>query len=87
MKCSIDNGYKVPEDISFIGFDDVEIARMYNPTLTTIHQPFEEKGLQATKKIINMIKDQNDKKVSEKSDIIVLPHELIVRQSTVDISS
>jgi len=87
MKCSIDKGLKLPEDISFMGFDDVEIARMYNPTLTTIHQPFEEKGLQATKKLINMIKDQNDKKDKGKSDFVVLPHELIVRQSTLNIMS
>lgn len=82
MKCVFDEGMKVPEDISFVGFDDVEVAKMYNPTLTTIHQPFEEKGLQAIERLIDMIKLQNDKQKPSSSDLIVLPHELIVRQST-----
>jgi LacI family transcriptional regulator len=38
-KCAIDNGLKVPEDISVIGFDGIEQAKFYNPTITTIKQP------------------------------------------------
>jgi LacI family transcriptional regulator len=38
-KCLIDNGLKIPEDISIIGFDGIDEAKFYNPTLATIKQP------------------------------------------------
>lgn len=44
-----DNGYKVPQDISVIGFDDVLISRYSRPKLTTLHYPIEEMAKQATK--------------------------------------
>ncbi|HBH12629.1 MAG: Transcriptional regulator [Clostridiales bacterium 38_11] len=86
MKCAFDEGFKVPADISFIGFDDVEIAKMYNPTLTTIHQPFEEKGLQAIERLIDMIKLYNDKKEASFAELVILPHKLVVRQSTAKVN-
>lgn len=82
MKCVFDEGLRVPNDISLVGFDDVEIARMYNPTLTTIHQPFEEKGLQAIERLIDMIKQQNDNIEPPVAELVILPHELVIRQST-----
>lgn len=39
----------------FVGFDDVDLARMYNPSLTTIRQPFEEQGDLAIRIMIDMI--------------------------------
>ena len=42
-----DNGYKVPDDISVIGFDDVLLARYANPKLTTMHYPIEQMAMQA----------------------------------------
>lgn len=39
-KCIIDRGLKVPEDISIVGFDGIDISRFYNPTLTTVRQPY-----------------------------------------------
>jgi len=38
----VDNGYRVPADISVIGFDDVIISRYSRPKLTTLHYPIEE---------------------------------------------
>ena len=39
-----EGGARVPEDISIVGFDDVDIARMTFPPLTTIHQDGIGKG-------------------------------------------
>jgi LacI family transcriptional regulator len=43
----IDNGYKVPSDISVIGFDDVIISRYSRPKLTTLNYPIEEMAKRA----------------------------------------
>ncbi len=37
-----DNGYRVPQDVSVIGFDDVLLSRYSRPKLTTLHYPIEE---------------------------------------------
>lgn len=41
-KAICESGKKIPEDISLIGFDDIDYAAFYNPPLTTVHQPVEE---------------------------------------------
>ena len=42
LKGLIQRGVKVPEDISILGMDDVDITRMTTPTLSTIAQPMQE---------------------------------------------
>ncbi|QHE53693.1 LacI family DNA-binding transcriptional regulator [Pontibacillus sp. HMF3514] len=44
LKAFADNGIRVPEDISIIGFDDIQISEYLNPPLTTIRQPKYEVG-------------------------------------------
>jgi LacI family transcriptional regulator len=76
-----DKGYKVPKDISLIGFDDVEADLMLNPPLTTIRVPKIEMGVEALKLLVNTMK--NKKSLSNK---ILVPVELIVRKSTSSIN-
>ncbi len=45
LKCASDNEIKVPDQLSIIGFDDIEIAAMYTPALSTVHQPFEDEKI------------------------------------------
>ena len=40
-------GLRVPEHLSVVGFDDIELAAFVDPPLTTVHQPMGEKGSQA----------------------------------------
>lgn len=80
MKYTMLQGLKVPEDISFIGFDDVDVARMYNPSLSTVKQPFEMKGKLSIETLINMIESKDGKTINRSH---ILTHQLVIRDSTI----
>ena len=68
---------RIPEDIQLVGFDDVDIATLTTPTITTIHQPIKEMASLAIELIINKNKNLDVIKNN------ILPVELIIRNSTV----
>lgn len=72
-----DAGLRVPEDVSIIGFDDIQAAAFLNPPLTTIRQPLQRMGDLAAKTLLRRINEPD----SEPEDILVTP-ELILREST-----
>lgn len=69
------HGIVVGKQIKLIGYDDLEQTIHTYPRLTTIHQPFEEMGANAVRKLIRLMKG-----FPETSEI--LEPELIVREST-----
>jgi LacI family transcriptional regulator len=69
-------GYRVPKDISIMGFDDIEFASIAYPPLTTIRQPLHEMGATAAEVLIRKI--ASDEHVRN----ICFRPELIVRSST-----
>lgn len=73
-----DRGYNVPNDISVAGFNDVKIAKMYRPKLTTVHQPLYDMGAVAIRMVIKMI---NREEIEEKK--VELPHRIEERQSVI----
>lgn len=52
-------GYRVPDDIGFIGFDNIDLGKFTSPTLTTIHNNRHLVGMQAMQVLKNVI-DKND---------------------------
>ena len=72
MEC----GCRVPEDISIIGQDGLDIGETLFPQLTTIEQPRYEIGYKAAKKIIDML--DND----DGNSTLSIDSKLIIRQST-----
>jgi len=70
-------GIKVPEEVSVIGFDDVDIARYYTPALTTIRQPTRELGATAAMALLDRLNGIESKVVLRQLDV-----ELIERSST-----
>jgi GntR family transcriptional regulator of arabinose operon len=55
VKAIIDNGLKVPEDISVVSFDDSILATATNVRLTSVRHPKEELGRHAARLLFNMI--------------------------------
>ncbi|HVZ14634.1 MAG TPA: LacI family DNA-binding transcriptional regulator [Bauldia sp.] len=71
-------GYRVPEDISVVGYDDVLIASMLRPALTTVVQPARQLGKLGAERLIARIKgDRASGRVR-----LVLDVDLAVRAST-----
>jgi DNA-binding LacI/PurR family transcriptional regulator len=70
-------GLRVPDDISVVGFDDIPLAVIFKPELTTICQPLRRMGQIAAKTII----DQIEKTAEYQPEIIIEP-ELIQRASS-----
>jgi len=70
-----DHGYRVPEDVSVIGFDDLGFSAFLTPPLTTVSAPTEAVGRIAAERLFSLF----DKQFPE--DVTLLPTELIVRRS------
>ncbi|MFO7447928.1 MAG: LacI family DNA-binding transcriptional regulator [Ignavibacteriaceae bacterium] len=68
---------RIPEDISIIGFDDVEADLSLDPPLSTIRVPKIEMGIEAMRLMTDMLKDKNNRPKK-----ILVPVELVIRAST-----
>jgi len=79
MKAAIEKGYKIPEDISFLGYENIFLSAFTNPPLTTIKHPKKEMGRVAMKLLLDLM---SNKRIKEKR--IFLETSLIER-STVQI--
>lgn len=71
-------GVKVPDELSVTGFDDVSVAALYNPPLTTVSQDFEAMGRRAVRALLRG--EGNGKNPSYEEEL--LPTQLVVRNST-----
>lgn len=69
-------GYKVPEEISVAGFDDIEIARYFVPALTTVRNPIEEQGRRAVDQMMELLEGK------KRGKSVILQGSLIARGST-----
>ncbi len=62
MKGFTEAKIKIPQDVSIIGFDGLEISSYVTPTLTTLKQPEKEMSKEAVKILINLIKGEGENK-------------------------
>jgi DNA-binding LacI/PurR family transcriptional regulator len=72
-----EDGRRVPEDISIVGFDDIPEAPYFSPPLTTVRQDFLEMG----RRSLHLLLDEIASSARTKTRVTV-PSELIVRLST-----
>ena len=75
-------GRRVPEDVSVVGFDDVQTAAYHTPGLTTVRQPLRAMGELAAATLLKRIAAAGNGEPSSYSRVIVVDPELIVREST-----
>jgi LacI family transcriptional regulator, galactose operon repressor len=66
---------RIPEDVSVVGFDDLDFARFLNPPLTTVRAPTKSVGRIATERLFSLLEDQSA------DGTMVLPTEIIIRRS------
>ena len=71
-------GFRVPEDLSVVGFDDIFMAELMQPPLTTVRQPVEQMSQLVVSKLIDTLEAKGE--VEE--PYVELRPELIVRAST-----
>ncbi len=55
MKALQEMGYRIPEDVSIVGFDDLPFSEISNPPLTTLRVPKQEMGRLAVRKLVEVI--------------------------------
>ena len=77
VKAALERGLRIPEDLSLIGFDNIEFSGIVHPPLTTIHQPKYEMGQAAVEILLRMARER-DKRIAEHR---LLGVEMIERQS------
>jgi DNA-binding LacI/PurR family transcriptional regulator len=52
------NGYRVPEDVSVVGFDDLPLSALLTPRLTTVRQPARDMGYRAAKALFDLLENK-----------------------------
>lgn len=77
LRALIENGLRVPEDISLIGYDDIIYAGLATIPLTTVHQDVDSIAKRSVNMLLQMIRDN----VQSHEKVLIEPH-LIVRNSS-----
>jgi|AntAceMinimDraft_17_1070374.scaffolds.fasta_scaffold15171_3 DNA-binding LacI/PurR family transcriptional regulator len=68
-------GKRVPEDVQVIGFDNIELAEIFKPNLTTISQSREKIGKYAVKTLMKLINKEELEQVHRKIDVKLIERE------------
>jgi LacI family transcriptional regulator len=77
IRAFTDHGLRVPSDVSVVGFDDIQSASFYNPSLTTIRQPLAQMGMEAARILLQRIRGQKSI-----PDLVPILPSLVIREST-----
>jgi len=78
METVRERGIRIPGELSVIGFEDSDFARLLNPAITVVKRPLLQIGRQMAHLLLQEI---NEKERSEQPVKLVVPTELIKRES------
>lgn len=70
-----ERGFRVPEEVCVVGYDDVDAAAHSFPPITTVHQPLDMAGVQLVDSLVRVMEGEQPKSQ-------ILPTTLVVREST-----
>ena len=76
MKAFKEAGYRIPEDIGIVGFDNIVLSEMMDPPLTTINVPKLNMGKNAVDRLIVMMSPDSGSPVK-----IEISTDLVIRKS------
>jgi LacI family transcriptional regulator len=82
LEAAAERGLRVPEDLSIVGFDDIDVSRATTPRLTTVRQPLQEMGRMAVTALMRVLDGHTAEALH-----IELATELVIRDSTAPPSS
>jgi LacI family transcriptional regulator len=75
-----DKGYRIPEDISVIGFNDISTAKYLNPPLTTVKIPL----LAIAQACVDLLRNQTERDIAYPR-LIYIPTSMVIRESVKDL--
>ena len=78
LRAARDLGLRVPDELSVVGYDDLDFAEHTSPPLTTVHQPIRRKGEEAVRLLLPLIGQPAGQRLRRRR----LPTRLVVRGST-----
>ena len=78
MRALTENGLRIPDDVSVVGFDDILSAAFQNPSLTTMRQPLHEMGRRAAAELLRKLSASGE----DSPAAITIEPTLVVRNST-----
>ncbi len=79
MNYALSKGYRIGKDLIFMGFDNIQYSHMFVPHLSTVEQPCYAQGKLVIEKLI-----ENMKATNPDHNLYILPHSLVLRESTGD---
>jgi len=82
MRVLYDAGLSIPGDVSVMGFDNVEIAALFEPPLSTIAQPLYDIGVLSAQRLIFQIEYKEKHGVLDAPQINTIDTNLLIRKST-----
>jgi LacI family transcriptional regulator len=77
MDVASSRGLRLPEDLSIVGFDDIEAARYVHPALTTVHVPWDRMARWAARILMDALEDERAEQAT-----LRMTTELVIRAST-----
>ncbi len=79
MNYALSNGINIGKELMFIGFDDIQYSHIFVPHLSTVQQPCFLQGKLVVEKLIENMKSETPDRQT-----YMLPHSLILRETTCD---
>lgn len=77
LDCCLDKGLKVPEDISIIGFDDIELATVVRPKLSTVRIDHSKLGEKSVELLLNKIRNEKENESFYEADFEIVERETV----------